>query len=76
MHMGLPSYFYMSPIHGPLPKFPLTLMGGLDPSLERKDMAISSGVGDLKKTNVVSIQGEHTKGSGGNVIWCRRKGKA
>ena len=37
-----------------------------DTSLEgRGDVAASSGVGDLKRTNVVSIQREHTEGRGG-----------
>jgi len=38
----------------------------IHPSLEgRGDVAVSSGVGDLKRANIVSIQREHTEGRGG-----------
>ena len=44
----------------------LKITCGIHPSLEgRGDVAASSGVGDLKRTNVVSIQREHTEGRGG-----------
>ena len=44
----------------------LKIMCVIHPSLEgRGDVAASSGVGDLKRTNVVSIQREHTEGRGG-----------
>ena len=41
------------------------MLGGLHPSLEgRGDVAASSWVGYLKRTNMVSIQREHTEGGG------------
>ena len=38
----------------------------IHPLLERRgNVAVSSGVGDLKRMNKVSIQWEHTEGRGG-----------
>ena len=42
----------------------LKITHGIHPSLEgRGDVAASSSVGDLKRTDVVSIQREHTEGN-------------
>ena len=42
-------------------------MGGLDPSLERKDMAISSGVGDLKKRTWLAYNGSIPRAVGAMI---------
>ena len=73
--IGLPSCFYLPPTYNPS-RNPLTLiLGGLHPLLKgRGNVAVSLGVEDLKRMNMVSIQREHTSG-GGEAMMVRKEGK-
>jgi len=57
--MDLPLCF-SAPTHDPSQNLLTPMLGGLHPLLEGRGDVVSSDVGDLKRTNMVSTQREHT----------------